>query len=167
MIDHSPAYRCKVVRPNTKAWLKLGVKRRVVDVIEMSRESFTVRLSKKLAKRISVGGRFRLFYQEMLWSVLCKQKWINNEGHVDIEFQPLEELTQPALPKASLFSSTRTVSASGGIDGTLAMMILATLVLAVLIMPAWGGKWGTSQVICDGVTIVWNALRSLVTGRTY
>lgn len=166
MLNTSPAFRCKVTRPNTRAYLRLGTRRRPVEVIEMSRDSFTVRLTKKLASKVKVGSRFRLFFQDVLWSVCCKEKWINHHGEVDVEFLTLEDLSPPPKVHGSWFASSRSISASGPMDGTLAMMLIGTLVLAVLIMPAWGGKWGTSQAICDGVTIVFNALKSLVTGRS-
>jgi hypothetical protein len=52
-------------------------------------------------------------------------------------------------------------------DGTLAFFLIALIIVGVLIVPAWGGKWGTSQLICDGVNNVWKTLASIVTGRSY
>jgi hypothetical protein len=51
-------------------------------------------------------------------------------------------------------------------DGTLAFFITVLIIIAVLIMPAWGGQWGTSQLICDGVNSIWKTLSSIVTGRS-
>jgi hypothetical protein len=166
MNTESAAYKCKIFRPNTKAWLKLGTKRRFVEVVEQSRESFTVRTTSKIAAKIKVGGKFRLLYQEMLWSVGCKNKWLNNEGGIDIEVEPLEELTPPKIVQGGIFQRSSRASTASPMDGTLAFFITVLIIIAVLIMPAWGGQWGTSQLICDSVNTIWKTLTSIVTGRS-
>ena len=166
MNTESTAYKCKIFRPNTKAWLKLGTKRRFVEVVEQSRESFTVRTSTKIAAKIKIGGKFRLLYQEMLWSVGCKNKWLNNEGGIDIEVEPLEELTPPKIVQGGIFQKSSRPSTASPMDGTLAFFITVLIIIAVLIMPAWGGQWGTSQLICDSVNTIWKTLTSIVTGRS-
>lgn len=166
MNTESAAYKCKIFRPNTKAWLKLGAKRRFVEVVEQSRESFTVRTTSKIAAKIKVGGKYRLFYQEQLWSVGCMNKWLNNEGGIDIEVEPLAELTPLKIVQGGIFQRSSRASIASPMDGTLAFFITVLIIIAVLIMPAWGGQWGTSQLICDGVNSIWKTLSSIVTGRS-
>jgi hypothetical protein len=161
------AYRCKIFRPNSKAWLKLGTKRRFVEVIEQSRDSFTVRSAPNIAAKVKVGTTIRLLYQEMLWSVRCKNKWLNTEGGIDLELEPLEELTPPKVVQGSIFQRSKHVSASNAMDGTIAFLLFGLIFVTILILPAWGGQWGTSQLICDGVNTIWKTLTSMVTGRSY
>jgi len=167
MNTESTSYKCKILRPNTKAWMWLGTKRRFVEVIEQSRDSFTVRTTSKIAAKIKVGGKFRLLFQEMLWSVGCKNKWLNHEGGIDIEVVPLKELTPPKMVQGGLLQRSSSVSTSVPMDGTLAFFLIVLIIAGVLVMPAWGGQWGTSQIICDGVSTVWKTLASIVTGRSY
>lgn len=167
MIDHSPAYRCKIVESQSGAWLKLGSKKKQVQVVEQSRDTFTVRVSRTLAQKVRVGTELRFFYQDMLWSVLCKHKWIGQNDLVDVELEPIRELITPKLEKSSWFNRSTPLASTTPLDGTLAAVFLGTIVLCVLIMPAWGGQWGTSKLICDGVSSVWNALGSLVTGQLH
>jgi hypothetical protein len=167
MNTESAAYKCKIFGPNSKAWLWLGIRRHFVEVVEQSREAFTVRTTAKLAAKIKVGGTFKLLYQEMLWSVGCRNKWMNNEGGVDIEVEPLEELTPTKIVRGSILHRSPHVSTSGPMDGTLAFFLIALIIVGVLIVPAWGGQWGTSKLICDGVNTVWKTLASMVTGRSY
>lgn len=166
MIDHSPAYRCKIADSQSCAWLKLGSKKKQVQVVEQSRDTFTVRVSRALAQKVRVGAEFRFFYQDMLWSVLCKHKWIGQNDLVDVELEPIKELITPKLQKSSWFNRSTPLASTTPLDGTLAAVFLGTIILSVLIMPAWGGQWGTSKLICDGVTSVWKALASLVTGQS-
>jgi hypothetical protein len=165
MVEHSPAYRCKIADPQSCAWLKLGTKKKRVQVVEQSRDTFTVRVSQTLAQKVRIGGEFRFFYQDMLWAVLCRHKWIGQNELVDVELEPIRELIAPKLEKASWFGRSAPLTSTTPWDSTLAAVFLGGILLSVLIMPAWGGQWGTSKLICDAVTAVWNSLLSLITGR--
>ena len=66
MKDTSPSYRCKVRSSNSRASLKLGWKSYPVQVFEMSRDSFSVRVPEVIANRVSIGSKPKLLYQEML-----------------------------------------------------------------------------------------------------
>lgn len=165
MLNSTPAFKCKVVRPETWGWIKLGVRRHLIEVVAVSRDSFTARLSLSLARKIKVGKEFRLYYQGMLWSVLAKQKWPHEGEGVDVEFEQLSELIAPKVKRTCRQKSQMT-SAGNSSDLTLISSILAVVILAALLMPSWGGKWGTAQFISDSVTAVYKALTSLVTGRS-
>jgi hypothetical protein len=163
MNDRSPSYRCKISRGNTRALLRLGWHRYDVDVIEMSRDSFSVRVPQKIGNQISVGGKSKLFYQEMLWSVLCTHKWLGDEKQVELEFKQLAELTPLRVPKATCGGKTKGVQAIQS-DNSLAVAFGVAIIMAVLILPAWGGQWGTSELICSAVRSTWEALGQLLTG---
>ena len=163
MIDATPSYRCKVNSGNARATLRLGWRRFTVEVIELSRDSFCIRVPQRLARKIAVGTKSKLFYQDMLWSVLCSHKWIGDSNKVDLEFQQLAELTPVKVPKSSYLTTTRQVRTLS--DSTLPVAVTGGLILAILVMPAWGGEWGTSDAICSAVSSTWTALGQLVTGR--
>ncbi|MEQ1826585.1 MAG: hypothetical protein ABL921_11595 [Pirellula sp.] len=163
MIDSAPSYRCKISRGNSPALLILGWHKYKVDVFEVSRNSFSVRVPKKIAARVAVGSKSKLYYQEMLWSVSCTQKWISDEKQVELEFKQLEELTPPKLDKSIIGSKTKGVTAIQS-DNTLPIAFGVSVVMAIMIMPAWGGQWGTSEAICTAVRSAWDALGQLVTG---
>lgn len=165
MIDATPSYRCKVSLGNSRGSLRMGWKRFNVDILELSRDSFSVRVPSSLAKNIVVGSTSKLFYQDMLWSVLCTHKWIGQSNQVDVEFQQLAELTPPKMRKAPLCGNARQVAAIGQTDPTLPVAMLGAFILTVLILPAWGGQWGTSERMCSAVSSTWSALHELVTGK--
>lgn len=165
MIDPTSSYRCKVSEGNSRGSLRLGRRRFKVDIMEMSRDSFCVRITSAIAKKIAVGSNCRLYYQEMLWSVLCTHKWIGESGRVDIELKQLEELTPPKMKTTPLSGNARAVAAIGQTDSTLPVALLGAFIIVVLILPAWGGQWGTSQAMCNAVSSTWTALNELVTGN--
>jgi hypothetical protein len=162
MTDTTASYRCKVSGGNSRALLRLGCHRFNVDVVEMSRDSFCVRVPSKIANQVAVGSKSKLFYQEMLWSVLCTQKWISDSQHVDLEFKQLAELTPLKVPKGPIGATTKGTRAIQS-DNSLAIAFGVALVIAVLIMPAWGGQWGTSDALCTAVQSTWSALGQLIT----
>jgi len=143
----------------------VGIRRFNVEVLEMSRDSFCVRVPIAIAKKVVVGKKSKLMYQEMLWSVLCTHKWIGESNQVDLEFKQLDELIAPKLNKAPLSGKSTQVAAIGQTDPTLPVAMLGAFVLAILIMPAWGGQWGTSDKLCSIVSTIWSALSGLVTGK--
>ncbi len=165
MIDATPSYRCKVSAGNTRGSLQLGMRRFSVEVLEMSRDSFCVRLPAAIAKKVVVGKKSKLMYQEMLWSVLCTNKWIGESNQVDLEFKQLDELISPKLNRAPLSGKSTQVATIGQTDPTLPVAMLGAFILAILIMPAWGGQWGTSDKLCGLVSTTWSALSGLVTGK--
>ena len=162
MMDATTSYRCKVSEGNTQGLLRLGRQRFKVDVVEMSRDSFCVRVPSCVARNVAVGSKSKLFYQGMLWSVLCTQKWIGESDRVDLELKQLDELTVPKLPKAPFFGKARSVSTIGQTDPTLPVAMIGAFIIAILILPAWGGHWGTSHALCTAVSATWTALCELV-----
>ncbi|MCY2984086.1 MAG: hypothetical protein NTY15_10695 [Planctomycetota bacterium] len=165
MINATPAYRCKVSAGNTRGYLQLGMRRFSVEVLEVSRDSFCVRLPEAIAKKVGVGKKSKLMYQEMLWSVLCTNKWIGVSNHVDLEFKQLDELILPKLRRSALLGKSTQGMSIGQTAPTLPAAMLGAFILAILIMPAWGGQWGTSDKICGLVSTTWTALSGLVTGK--
>ena len=81
-----------------------------------------------------------------------------------MEFEPLSELIAPKVKKVAWQKSQKSTAGNSS-DLTLVATIIAVVLLAALIMPSWGGKWGTSQIISDSVNAVYTALTSLITGR--
>jgi len=131
MMDATSSYRCKVIEGNTRGSLRLGRQRFKVDVVEMSQESFCVRVPSGIDR-------------------------------VDLELKQLDELTVPKLQKASFFGKANSVAIIGQTDPTLPVALLGAFIIAVLILPAWGGHWGTSQALCTAVSATWTALSELV-----
>ncbi len=165
MIDSVPSYRCRVSSGNNRGSLRIGMRRYGVAVLEMSRDSFTVRVPLSIASKLTIDSTCKLLYQEMLWSVKCCKKSIGGSNQIEIEFQQLEELTKLKLKKARGSGKANPVAAAGQNDPTLPFALIVAFIIAVLISPAWGGQWGTSDWICAAVTSTWTALVELVTGR--
>ena len=161
MNDTTPSYRCKVSSGNSVASLHLGWRSYKVTVIEMSRDSFSVRVPSSIGAKIRIGKSLKLFYQEMLWKVLCRQKTTGENNQVELEFQQIAELTPMTISSSRLRGKAGQTSAIPK-DNSLGVMSGVALLLIIMIMPAWGGRWGTSDAICTAVQSTWIALSELV-----
>lgn len=161
MTNATPSYRCKVSNANSVAFLRLGWKSYPVQVFEMSRDSFSVRVPEAIARRVAVGSKPKLFYQEMLWRVLCTQKWVGENQDVALEFQQVAELTPLKVVSNPMSGTAGQVQAIQR-DSSLMVAGGVALILMILIMPAWGGQWGTSDAICTAIQTTWDTLGQLV-----
>lgn len=164
MLTSSTAFKCKVVRPETWGWLKLGVRKHLIEIVEVSSVSFTARISQNLAKRVRIGKKFRIYHHGMLWAVQAKQKWLHEGKDYDVEFELLAELFTPKVTKTARQKSLMSTAGNSS-NLTLVTTFLGVTILTALLMPSWGGKWGTAQFINDSVNAVFQAFKSLVTGR--
>lgn len=165
MSNATTSYRCPVSSENRMATLTLGGRKLKVEVTELSRDSFSVLVPNATGKKLVVGKSYRLFYQDMLWGVVCRTKWVAGEGKTSIEFDVADELTPLKLVKGPWWSKTKGANVYGQSDTTLPFALITAFVLAVLIMPAWGGKWGTSDALCGAVNLTWKTIIDLCTGR--
>ncbi|MFN7878310.1 MAG: hypothetical protein ACK5PB_23540 [Pirellula sp.] len=164
MLTSTPAVKYKVIRPDTWGWLKLGVRKHLIEIVEVSSVAFTARISQSLAKRIRIGKKFRIYHQGMLWAVQAKQKWLHESKDCDVEFELLTELF---APKVNTTARQKSLMSTAGTSSNLTLVttFLGVTILTVLLMPSWGGKWGTAQFINNSVNTVFQAFKSLVTGR--
>jgi hypothetical protein len=164
MLTATPAFKCKVVRPETWGWLKLGVRKHLIEIVEVSADSLTGRLSQSLAKRVKIGKKLRIYHRGMLWAVEAKQKWLHKGGEYDVEFEILTELFAPKVRKMARQKSLMSTAGNSS-NLTLITTFLGVTILTAMLMPAWGGKWGTAKFINDSVNTVFQSFKSLITGR--
>jgi hypothetical protein len=129
----------------------------------MSRDAFSISVSKSIANTLSVGGKPKLLYQEMLWQVECVQKWPGENGQMEIELLQLAELTKPKIKGATAGQAGQTRAIQN--DSTLIVSSGVALILMVLIMPAWGGNWGTSNAICNAAQTTFNVVCDMLSFR--
>jgi hypothetical protein len=148
---------------NSKAVLFLRSRKYKVQVLEMSRDAFSICVPKSIANSLTVGVKPKLLYQEMLWQVECVQKWPGENGLMEVELLQLAELTQPKLQGAAAIQAGPTRAIQN--DSSLIVAFGVALILMVLIMPAWGGHWGTSDAICNAAQTTFNVVCDMLSFR--
>ena len=164
MNDRTSAYRCKLSPPYNQGSIQLGRSKKDVEILEQSRESFTARVSAQLANAICAKKSLKFFYQGTAWLVTGKNRWLDETGQCLIELACLQELGSARQGRGNSLTGNVRLQSASHMDGTYAAIFLTVMAVCILIMPAWGGKWGTSQIICDFVSNVWVAFTSLIPG---
>jgi hypothetical protein len=154
-------YRCKVAYGNGRATLFVGRRKHPVTVSEMSCNNFIVQLPSSLAKKLTVGKQNKFFYQDMLWRVECTNKWLVSSDMVEVDLLQVAELTPPKIVQQTVGGTAKQTQAIQG-DYTLLFTLAFALTISLLIMPAWGGEWGTSELICSAAQNTMKALGELI-----
>ncbi len=163
MLESAPVL-FKVTPENQKAVLTFGAHRFDIQIRSVSRSSFVASVQQNLAKKLGVGKLGKLYFQDTVYRVSFVNKWLEGQGLCEVEMSLIEELQKPKLEKKSFWARSKTVDLNPK-DPVLPTTMLTAFVITVLILPAWGGKWGTSDVLCSGVTNIWTAMTDLMTGR--
>lgn len=164
MNDRTSAYRCKLSPPYNRGYIKFGGSKKAVEVIEQSRESFTIAVPESMARKLTTNRKVTLIYQATVWQVICQNQWVNSEGQHLVELDCFEEQSQGPNYQGSGFGGSAKLQSTRAMDGTYAAVFLTVMTICILIMPAWGGRWGTSKIICDFAVQTWGALTSFIPG---
>jgi hypothetical protein len=121
-----------------------------MNVVEMSVCQFTAIVDHKPSQKVRVGGYARIRILDKDCKVAVRKKRLLDHGKVQLEMEQIDEPIRPERKPWSLFSIPKTVKLSGG-DSLMPLMIVFAALITILIIPSFGGRWGTSQMISDAV----------------
>lgn len=144
------AVRFKLIEENQPGILEIGRKKFSVNVVEMSVCQFSAIVDHKPSQRVRVGGYARLRILDKDCKVAVRKKRMLDHGKVQLEMEQIEEPIKPDGKAWTLFSAPKTVKISGG-DSLMPVMIVFAALVTILIIPSFGGRWGTSRVISEAV----------------
>ena len=164
MNDRTSAYRCKLSPPYNSGYVKIGGGKKRVEVVEQSREAFTIAVPENIARKLTSNRKISLFYQGTVWQVICKNKWVEGDGRHLVELECFEESNAGGNYSGNGFGGSVRLQSTSAMDGTYAAVFLTVMTICILIMPAWGGRWGTAQIICNFAAHAWSAITSFIPG---
>jgi hypothetical protein len=148
------AVRFKLIEENQPGTLEIGRKEYPINVIEMSVCQFSAIVDHKPSQKVRVGGYARLRILDKDCKVAIRKKRLLDHGKVQLEMEQIDEPISPERKKHTWFSSPKTVRVSGG-DSLMPVMIVFAALITILIIPSFGGRWGTSKMISDAVESTW------------
>jgi hypothetical protein len=82
---------------------------------------------------------------------------------IELELQLVEELIKQQVEKASLLTKSRERNLMQG-DPLLPLVIFFGIFITFLVMPGFGGRWGTSNIIVQWVEDCFRTIRALFRG---
>lgn len=146
--------RFKLSQENQIGTLQIGRKTFAVNVIEMSLCQFSVLVDEKLAKKLKIGAKAGLQILDKDCRVVVKTKRELHQGQVQLELDQIEEVIRTESRKAIAFSRPNRVRVAGS-DSLLPFAIAISVIVAIMILPSLGGRWGTSKVFSKTVEKTW------------
>ena len=148
--DERDAYRCSVAPENSAAKLKIGHKFYDINVVDTSRNGFTVRVSNRTFGKLREGSKYVLRHAGETWLVSKQSHYNETDKSTQVGFARLQDLTPVEKPKTSLlqvFSS----KAHGSSDPAFLLYLMLAFLFACVALPGMGDNLGTAPRIRDGI----------------
>jgi hypothetical protein len=142
---------------------KLGWRWYSVRITQMNSVSFTAQIDPKIAAKFQVSKVGILRFQDADWRVSIISKWVREDGLIELELQLIEELFKQQVEKASLLAKNRQRNLILS-DPLLPLVIFFGIFITFLVMPGFGGRWGTSNLIVQWVEDCFGAIRTVFRG---
>ena len=155
--------RIAVVEGYQRGSIKLGWGWYSVRITQMNSVSFTAQIEPKIAAKFQVSKVGLLRFQDADWRVSIISKWVREDGLIELELQLVEELIKQQVEKASLLTKSRERNLMQG-DPLLPLVIFFGIFITFLVMPGFGGRWGTSNIIVQWVEDCFRTIRALFRG---
>ncbi len=153
--SETKTYRCKIVE-NTKATLRIGHAMLNISVRETSGGGFTIGVSPQTAKRIKVGKRVELHYDDRKMLVLIESACpdVDGESRFQVrtvkEFEPKERWAfRLPFMRGKKIKTHDSVISSGAAYGGFVLVLFC-----VMALPGVGDQLGTSQRIESAVKLL-------------
>ena len=154
--DRSLPYRCMISNEDNHAVLKFGLRSVACEVLDLSREDFSVRLAaNRKTKDLQRARRLELHYQGERWLVEVKG---NHHPLSDIVILTrLQELTPVKMPSA--WSSLNGIRLSQQTDPRFILTLMVAFIFSCIALPGLGDQIGTAPKVKKGIHSVLDAFK--------
>lgn len=149
--DPSKPYRCQLPPEDCTCRLRVGRKDIVGELVDLSREDFRVRISKKYAASMRRAKRIELRYHGERWLVKVDRDESNESENVFM-LQRVDELTPVRMP--SPWATLKTLNMSRETDPRFVLALMVAFIAACIALPGIGDQLGTAPRIKNGLQSV-------------
>ncbi len=131
--DRTAAYRCVIAPENSDAELRVGAKSFHVNLVDCSREGFTVRIPSTVLKRVRNKPNLRLEYRGELWEVRIDGEFIETGDTANLSLTRTRDLTRVRMPSGFQFSFGQMFSLQQ--DPTFLLALMLAFLAACFCLP--------------------------------
>lgn len=145
------AFRCAVAPEYSKGTLAVGYTKFAINVLDTSRDGYTLRCPARVASKLKPGKLARLVFRGETWEVERNSLYNESTDFIHLGCTRVRELTRIKQPKSSMFAALApriTLSSDPG----LLMFLLIAFMVAVVSLPGLGNKLGTAPKIQKGIS---------------
>lgn len=154
------AFRCLIPKEQSNATLRVGSKRYPCNVLDTSRNSFSVRLPAKLKSSVGRADHLELLFNEEHWVVDAESSYSTENGFIVFGLSRQQDLTKLKVPKSSgfgLIGGTKTNA-----DPSFIFALILALLFACICLPGIGDKLGTAPKVKKGLHSLYESMRDTV-----
>ncbi len=155
------AFRCSIAPEHSSAELRIGRRKYAVNVLDTSRDGFTLRCSNKVAN--AWGERnVRLNFRGDTWEIRRMSSYNESSEAVHVGCKRLRELTKIEEPTSGLWSLFTPKLNSTTNDPTFLMFLIVAFLFACVSLPGLGDKLGTAPKIRSGVEAIFETVDEMI-----
>ncbi len=156
-LDRSAAYKCPVSGENSAAELRVGSKSFSVKVLDVSRTSFTIRVSNSILKRLKAKSKskLRLEFASELSEVAMDGAFKDADEFTNIALLRVKDLTRIKMPSGFRFTFGTMFSLNQ--DPTFLLYLMLAFIAACFCLPGVGDRVGTAPKISRAVQGAWSS----------
>lgn len=151
------AFRCSIAPEFSAARIKIGRRRYDANVLDTSRDGYTLRLPHKIADKLSCGAKAELWFRNEHWQIQRKSHYRDCDQFDHVGFQRITELTRIREPKSH---GALLPKVSANADPGLLLYLTLIFIFACFALPGLGDNIGTAPIIRDSVKSVFDSARS-------
>ena len=158
------AARFAVSEDCSGAMVRFGWRSTAIQVLEISRDGFTLAANASLGNYLKKGRSVQLDYRGES-SLVTLESLTGPDTHEDrIHVVRLCDVTKTKVPSSSGLSFLRGNSKVQPQDPTLPIGVVFGILLILLITPGWGDDLGTSVYLTDFIQALVSSIREIVSG---
>ncbi len=150
------AYRCVVAPENSAALLTVGSRSLKVNVLDTSRDGFTIRIANHDLDRVTKAQKLVLRFAEERWEVNRCGAYIEGGKCTQLSLVRVRETTRVKQPGG--WSWVLVPQFSGQKDPTLLLGLLVAFLIACVCLPGIGDQIGTAPKVSRTVRSFWNSV---------
>ncbi|GAB5405089.1 MAG: hypothetical protein Aurels2KO_33200 [Aureliella sp.] len=154
------AFRCAVAPEYSKGVLIVGRRKFAINVLDTSRDGYTLRCTAKIAEKFSAGSKARLVFRGETWEIARKSLYNESNDVVHLGCTRIRDLTRTKEPRASIFAALVPQNALSS-DPALLMFLLIAFMVACVSLPGLGNQLGTAPRIQKGINTIVKEVREL------
>jgi len=156
-------FRCKVVGP-TAATLRAGSRVYAIDVRETSGSGFTLGIPNRIAKRLKVGKRYELYYDERRILVAARHFLDASGGESRLEVVAVREYEPKErwAFRLPFTKGSRVITQDSASTKTIAYGGFVLVLFCIMALPGIGEDLGTAPRIHKALRLIGNNVAEVV-----
>lgn len=165
-VDRSQPYPIRVPVGQSAGELHVGWRSYPINVVDISWQTITIAVTKKIAARIRHHSKATVWNQGNQWLVIVEghpQQHENGLVTLSLNLADREDPRLKQIQRSTRGASVQIGTQRMGTDPVVVAVMIIGILIALLVTPGWGEQWGTSVPLTKAITELFSSFFSLFT----